>query len=77
MKSHLYEGKKFLINQNCHTSIKSSALLVSLLLFSIKLQQLLKKTKFNATEMSLKILNHIFGRPKMLCKKLEENVWMG
>ena len=43
----------------------ASGPLVPLLRFSTKLQQLLKKTKFHITEMPAKILNHIFGRPKM------------
>ena len=43
----------------------ASGPLVPLLRFSTKLQQLLKKTKSHVTEMPPKILNQIFGRPKM------------
>ena len=48
-----------------------------LLRVSTKLVTLLKKTKFHVTEMPPKILNQIFGRPNMFCKKLDKNVWMG
>ena len=54
--------------------IQQVAFLVSLLWFSTKLQELLKKAKYHATKMPPKILNHILGRPKMFCKKLEKNV---
>ena len=34
-------------------------------------------SKFYAMVMPPKILNYIFGRPKMFCKKLEKNERMG
>ena len=55
----------------------ASGLLIPLLRVSNKLVPLLKKAKFHVTEMPPKILNQIFGRPNMFCKKLDKNVWMG
>ena len=72
--SRTYTKAKSFPSTRTSIQVSNPALLVSLLRFSTKLQQLLKKTKYHATEMPPKILNHIFGRPKMFCKKLEKNV---
>ena len=66
-----------LIRTVIQVSNQASSLLSHFVAVSTKLQQLQKKTKCHATEMSPKILNHIFRRPKTSCKKLEKNFRTG
>ena len=40
--------------------------------FLPSVSKLLKKTKFHATQIPAKILNHVSGRPKMFCIKAKE-----